>query len=254
MSSKKPVAEIELNLSRDESSRIVGFLGYGRLSAPVWFIGIEEGLGKANSEEAVSNLQARGRFERTMDLGEAHRLLHEKGKSIDIEHMETFVSEWLWMAKIMRACKGNKDWRELGPAKEYIRSQLGRRNGETFLAELSPIPSRNGKDKAWMKWFKEHVPDISGKIALRTKVLGQVLAENDPALVVCYGDGSTLPDKFAQLLKVEWMTVSERIRTSPDRRRLLLPFLGVGQFSHAIVQSCIDHKLLNCAPSAARSS
>jgi len=105
-----------------------------------------------------------------------------------------------------------------------------------------------------MEWFKGHVPDLSSKIALRTTVLGQMLAENDPALVVCYGDGSTLPDKFAQLLKVEWITASERIRISPDRRRLQLPFLGVGQFSHAIVQSCIDHQLLNCAPKAARAS
>jgi hypothetical protein len=51
------------DLSIEEVEGIVRFLGYGRPSAPVWFIGLEEGLGKMNSEDDRKNLKARASFE-----------------------------------------------------------------------------------------------------------------------------------------------------------------------------------------------
>lgn len=54
-----PDAGTQLDLSSDEVDRIIGFLGYGRVSAPVGFIGLEEGLGRRNDLDAVPNLKAR---------------------------------------------------------------------------------------------------------------------------------------------------------------------------------------------------
>lgn len=77
------MAALRLDLPPEEIQRIVGFLGYGRISAPVWFIGVEEGLGGVSSEEAVKNLKARGGFESTMDLYEACLKLQEAGQPIE---------------------------------------------------------------------------------------------------------------------------------------------------------------------------
>jgi hypothetical protein len=51
------------NLSRKEVHRILGFLGYGRSSAPIWFIGLEEGLSSDQPADFSHNLQARGAWD-----------------------------------------------------------------------------------------------------------------------------------------------------------------------------------------------
>jgi hypothetical protein len=144
----------QLSLSDDAIKRVVGFLGYGRASAPVWFIGLEEGLGDAKDDEAT-NLKARAQFKRTMDLVVAHRALQEGGEPIEIETKRKFTQVWVWMAKIMRARAGKDDWRDTEAAKTYIRQRLGRRNGETFLTEVSPIPSPKQRDKWLMEWLQK---------------------------------------------------------------------------------------------------
>ena len=93
-------------LSAEEVGRIVNFLGYGRPSAPVWFMGIEEGLGNMNSQDISANLKARASFENTMDLREAHMRLRERGRPIDIENQPPSTQVWQWMAKIMLARQG----------------------------------------------------------------------------------------------------------------------------------------------------
>jgi hypothetical protein len=236
------VAEFHLDLSTEEIGVIVNFLGYGHLSAPVWFIGIEEGLGKMDSDDAIKNLKARGRFENPMDLLKAHLKLQEGGKPIDIETKPPSTQVWQWMAKIMRAYNGQKDWRNLTSAKEYIRFRLGRYDGETFLTELSPIPAGNASDKEWMKLFRKLDPELDGKIKQRKYELQRLLEENSPTLVICYG--SKRADEFARLLDVKWESVCPGICASSDARHLLLPFLGNGQMSHAVVEQLLLRELL----------
>jgi hypothetical protein len=55
------------DLPKDSIGRILGFLGYGRPSAPIWFIGLEEALGRMDDGEVGRNLVARGQFEPIME-------------------------------------------------------------------------------------------------------------------------------------------------------------------------------------------
>jgi hypothetical protein len=238
------MTELQLNLSAEEIGRIVGFLGYGSPSAPVWFIGIEEGLGGMDSDDTRKNLKARGSFEDTMDLREAHLRLRKGGRPIDMEINPPLPPVWQWIAKFMRACHGAEDWKDATSANRYIRFQLGRRDAETFLTELSPIPSQNGKDKTWLKWFKKEDPELDGKILRRAERLRQALVDNRPPLVVCYGNGNKLPDKFADLLGVEWLPVSPKIRRSQNSACLLLPFFGNGQMKHSVIEEILHRGLL----------
>src|ERR1035441_6357369 len=97
-------------MSAEELAKVINFLGYGTLSDSVWFIGIEEGLGEMDTGDAKTNLKARGSFEETMDLQEAHRRLQRNGNPIDIKTKPPSTQVWRWIAKIMRACEGNSDW------------------------------------------------------------------------------------------------------------------------------------------------
>jgi len=234
--------EIQLRLSAEQLSRIVAFLGYGDVSAKVWFVGIEEGLGDMTSEDIVRNLTARGGFDETMDLRDAHRQLLSKGLPIDVEVNPPGTQVWRWMAKIMRADNGEAKWGDRMLAREYVQFRLGRIDGETFLTELSPIPALKATDKSWLNWFAQEIPDLDSRLRRRNIRLAEVLRENDPALVICYGRKQA--EKFAQLLAIEWRVVSAEISRSSDSRCLLLPFFGNGQMSRRIVGDLLRKNLV----------
>jgi len=224
-----------MELTTGEIDRIIGFLGYGRTTAPVWFIGIEEGLGKMKGGEPERNLRTRGTFEPVMDLQEAHMKLLEDKKPMDLSAKKTFTPVWLWMAKIMRALPGASY--SLEEAKKYIQAPngLGRRYGDTFLTELSPIPERNNQGREYSKKFMSVDPDIQAKIEVRRLELKRILNHHNPRLVICYGSGKL--KKFEGLLGVELQSVGEdasvrgKVYRSADSRRFLLPFFGNGWMS-----------------------
>jgi hypothetical protein len=234
--------ELPIQLPPGGVDRIISFLGYGQPSAPVWFIGIEEGLGRADSTDTIDNLEARAKFDPIMDLRDAHLRLCESGRPIDIEKKTSFTQVWLFMAKIMRAHEGHHDWSDKERAKEYVRAHLGRKNGRSFLTELSPIPSAKAHDKKWMSLFTRMEPDITNKLEKRRENLRRELSRNDPSLVVCYGSG--LGIDFAKLLGVEWRFVFNEVSTSQNGKCLLLPFFGNGHMSHPILQALLDRGLL----------
>jgi len=233
--------ELHLALSPTEIGRIVGFLGYGRTSAPVWFIGLEEGLGKMNSDDTIKNLKARASFDETMDLREAHLRLVEKGRPIDIEMNPPNTQVWKYMAKIMVAISGG-DWKNRRSVNEYIRFRLGRVSGETFLTELSPIPSRKVRERTWRELFEKLDPELEENIERRTTRLKQVARENTSSLIICYG--TKRAGDFEEILGVRWHDATAQIRMSQEGRYLLLPFFGNGQMSHSVIGGLISKGLL----------
>jgi hypothetical protein len=231
------------DLSTEEVGGIVKFLGYGRPSAPVWFIGFEEGLGGMNLEEALENLKARAGFEKTMDLYEAHRLLKKGGEFIDFKKKLPSTPVWQLMAKIMRAHDGHKDWKDIKPAKEYIQSRLGRCDGDTFLTELSPVPAGKATDKTWKALLSERDPDLDSKIKQRKEKLKKTLKENCPSLVICYGQRRA--DDFAELLEIEWHAASPKVCKSGNGKHLLLPFFRYDQMAgHSVIEDLLHSGLL----------
>jgi hypothetical protein len=236
--------ELPIQLPPGGVDRIISFLGYGQLSDSTWFIGIEEGLGDADSEEAMANLKARTKFAPIMDLREAHLHLREGGGPIDIETKTSFTPVWVWMAKIMRAHEKHGDWRDTERANDYVRHQLGRDRGRTFLTELSPIPSAKAHDKKWMSLFTRLDPALASKLKQRKESLRRELKESAPSLVICYGAGREPSTKFAELLAVKWEPLFSGVSGAQDTKYLLLPFFGLGWMSHEIIQSLLDRGIL----------
>jgi hypothetical protein len=238
--------ELQLDLTPEEIQRIVNFLGYGRITAPVWFIGMEEGLGRMSSEDAVRSLKARGSFEPTMDLYQACLNLRQGGQPIDIETNPPSTPVWKFMAKIMRAIHGEQNWRHPALAKEYVQFRLGRCGGDSFLTELSPIPTRQAADQTWMAWFEERDAELHEKIGQRRTTLKRLRDENASTLVICYG--SSLAEKFAELLGIEWQTAFtirhktrvEEVRASRDFKNWLLPFFGTGHMSDEVIDRLLE--------------
>jgi hypothetical protein len=242
-------SRIDLGLTEEEVSGITGFLGYGNPQRSVWFIGLEEGLGNSSDAEARDNLKPRSQFSPVMDLYAAHIRLQEKGKPMNIETKSGFVQEWHFMAKIMLCINGRKDWSDSKSnqkailAKDYIRFKLGRRGGDTFMTELSPIPSKHTADLSWMDAFRRTDSRLKEKIENRTKQLKRLFDESAPSRVICYGRRAA--DQFAALLGInKWHSITGRISASDDGKCLLLPFFGQAQMRDSDIQALVQNGLL----------
>ena len=65
-------------ISIDQFKKLSQFIGYGRLDAPLWFLGREEGLGRRPKRPGWNlswELQVRSHWQPVMDVRQAHELL-----------------------------------------------------------------------------------------------------------------------------------------------------------------------------------
>lgn len=172
------------SLSKQQIDRLVQFQGYGNPRGRVWFIGIEEGGGGEN------NLRNRLHpdFAPIMDNHKAHELLgihqYHTGKRLR-------QPTWWTMSKVMLGLDEGK----LNPKSDELRSyqadRLGRKDGNTFLTELFPIPKPEAN-----KWQEEY-EELLGYESLenyqnevrnvRIDLLKRMLKEYEPRYVVAYG-------------------------------------------------------------------
>ncbi len=162
-----------------ELDHLFNFIGFGRLDAEVWFIGMEEGGG---GEE---NICARLKFNKVEDLAEAHKILgitkYHSGKRI-------IQNTWRGMCYIMLLLDGKEP--STKNIRNYQADYLGRYQGNTFLCELMPIPKPKMSD-----WdYEQLIPQFTssqdyyekGK-PKRIRYLRNIILENKPKHIICYG-------------------------------------------------------------------
>lgn len=112
-----------------ELEQLLNFVGYGKLDADVWFLGMEEAGG------GEANIRARLKFRTVEDCAEAHQILgitkHHTGKKV-------IQRTWWGMCYLMLRLAGQPADRE--SIRNYQADALGRFQGNSLLCELMPIP------------------------------------------------------------------------------------------------------------------
>lgn len=167
-------------LAADRVRHLESFLGYGRLDAPVWFVGMEEGGG------GPENIRARLQFKDVEDCAGAHERL-----SLPQYHRaERPVIQRTWgqMARFMLHLQGREA--SADEVRAYQANQLGRSSGESMLMELMPIPKPSLKHSATYDGLLPQYADgeyCDGVRRRRIRVLQQLLERHRPRVVVCYG-------------------------------------------------------------------
>jgi len=168
----KPIIDAELE-------HLLNFIGYGRLDADIWFLGMEEAGG------GDENIRTRLKFRSVEDNAEAHKML-----GITYLHWgkRKIQRTWRGMCYIMLSLEGKE------PTIERIRSyqaeKLGRLEGNTLLTELMPIP----KPKVRQWDYRELIPQFASREDYyqivkprRIKYLGALIEEYNPKVVIGYG-------------------------------------------------------------------
>jgi hypothetical protein len=143
--------------------------GYGRLDAPLWFVGYEEHCD--DEKDAERRLPAMATFSGAYDVLEAHELMRHPNP--------VNTSVWPEMREIARAA-GLRD------------AQVGSAASDVFLVEPLPLPHAN--EDAWYgelyaelgyEGRAKYVADVLPK---RLKKLRQLINKHAPKVVVVHHD------------------------------------------------------------------
>ncbi len=163
-------------LLNNELEHLLNFVGYGRLDAPVWFLGREEAGG------GEDNLRARLKFRAVEDCAEAHRIL-----GITKHHWDRRVIQRTWRGMCYIMLKLDNKATDTESIRTYQAESLGRFGGQTLLVELMPVPKSS--IGAW--GYEELVPQYASREDYYQKVkprrltyLQSLIRENKPQIVV----------------------------------------------------------------------
>jgi hypothetical protein len=164
-------------------TRIETFIGFGRPEASVYFIGLEEGLQR--SADLTREMEERSSYEQFMDLAEVQVKLGESS----IYFGEDAVSQRTWRPMCDLMLRKSGAIPTLAARRKYQAERLGRRDGDTLLAELLPYPHSDTS-----QWLYADLSRFASRedyelelLPKRIALLRQLIDKYCPDIVVCYG-------------------------------------------------------------------
>jgi len=124
------------------------FFGYGRWSAPIWFVGIEEAGGRTEQEieQRLSLWSARGQ----QQLEDAPTFYPASGNDAWHRDHATIQATWKQLIRILVLAQGKCD--DYKTILDYQRTRLGSSSGDTCLADFLPLPSPDTATWNFDRW------------------------------------------------------------------------------------------------------
>ncbi len=218
------------SLCTEQINSLLGFIGYGSVDASLWFIGMEESLGKRpgfTNWTAIRELEIRANWNRVMDVREAHLQLGDH-----YWLRRNYSQVWKFMAQIARGLLHREsNWRDTQRAHGYVIQQLGLADGETLLGEVMPLPASSIGDWPYVGLFVNRDVYWSEVWPKRRKMWRELIQKYQPRFIVAYG--KRYWDAYRELLGEDsWESIVDRKimkkEMSPKVWAYLLPFLGQG--------------------------
>lgn len=183
--------------------KIESFIGYGRLDAPVVFVGMEEGGGGAGLQD---DLVKRSTYETVRDLEPTSRAIQKT---------------WAPMCEVMLRRADLPCEREAKRA--YQEQLLGRAQGDTLLTEIMPYPRASTSE--WPSHYSERFASekeyFRQLLPPRTALLKSVLDAHARELIVFYGKAhsKTYMSMFADAV---WRSHGPFLRSSNCGTRVII--------------------------------
>jgi hypothetical protein len=218
----------------DVDERLLKFVGYGNLGAPLWLLGIEEGFGGRLAVPGWSvqrELEARAQWQPLQDARAAHVTLEDR-----YWLRRTYSRVWRNAAKLTRAIVSKaSDWLNTDIAHDYVANSLGQPHGETLLGELFPLPAVGLHHWPYRTRWADREAYRRELWPARRKLWQEALASAQPRVVICYG---TDVRPYAR----ELFGCEERpgiyAHNDGKRRIIFAPFIG-GRTSNAVLEAIV---------------
>ena len=186
---------------------VMKFAGYGRLDAPYWFLGVEEGIGGNSERELARLLAVRANWGVVMDSHDAHEELEDRFWA-----RKSVSPAWRSAAKLLLMIKGETDVR--ASALPYVHRKLGRQSnteGESLCGELLPLPK--SAESAWPSEYASAGGYLAtGKsyrlhaIPRRQAMWRSLIRDHQPNVVFLYGKKNW--SYFKGILAATWNPIT----------------------------------------------
>ena len=167
-------------LSLRELERLASFKGYGNSDGDYWFVGWEEHVDR--DRDMLQELKIRATWPDIADLDEANQSL-----GTNPDH---YVPTWSVMIRILLKLKGMSEWADGRVVRNYQVARLGRKDDETFLAEVWPLPSPSTADWPYRALFADRKQYRETVWSRRLEALQSAIASRSPKFAICYGKGN----------------------------------------------------------------
>jgi len=217
-------------LTPEHMKHFIAFMGYGRVDAPIWFLGMEESMGgsrdtaEALSQAVDDNIRARLTFDSVMDMGEA---MFKLGWDFEKE-TKSPTRVWTWMAYLAIEIEKPEG---IADKVDYVRKHLGRKNGSTFLTELLPLPAVGLRH--WPAQYQVLYPNRKAYFHAvweqRKTFLKQLFHDHPPRYLFAYG---TTYRKYykAVIGDIDWKPLENtrgiEVGKTGNTIAVIMPFLG----------------------------
>ncbi len=166
-------------ITEKELDSLLNFVGYGRLDADIWFLGMEE------SAANLKTIRDRQKFQQVEDSLEAQNILGLSPNQFEYENLQ---NAWSGMSEIMLRLEEKPVTPE--NLHKYRQESLGRSDGSTLLCEFLPLPMPAGTDWA----YESLLPDYPSREAyiewlkpLRFELFRELVNQNLPKVIICFG-------------------------------------------------------------------
>lgn len=160
-------------------------IGYGRLHAPYWFIGMEESCDDAGLE--IEARMAGGAIE---DVFDAHQRL---APLFDPLFVPPVRLQPTWRPLIATLLTATGHAYTPAAARAYQANRLGRSDGETVLAEMLPLPAPGVAHWPYAE-VAAHIPQLATRgnyadacMPARVRWIASLVRKARPRFVVAYG-------------------------------------------------------------------
>ncbi len=164
------------------------FYGYGDLSSPIWFIGMEEGgAGLDDIQKRLETWDARGR-RMVEDVAAYHEAMGVTNLTA-ADHVR-LQPTWAKLIYFQIAAEGGAPHQ--GLVRSFQCSVWGRESSRTCFLELMPLPKKNAASWPYKDWTE--APELWSRslyfahfAAKRAAALRTLIADHKPKVVVFYG-------------------------------------------------------------------
>lgn len=174
---------------------IYNFFGYGSLKNPLWFIGMEEGVGEESLDDRLQAWETLGKTS-TVDIRQFHRLISEQ---------RWFDGKLFQQPQIQKTWKGptlaSLAFNDLPIGKEAVRSyQINKlATNDLALLELMPLPHKNLASWDHYHIFRDKATYRVTVAPKRISWLKSKIKENSPKAVIMYGTTPPYPDYWLEI-------------------------------------------------------
>jgi len=168
-------------LSERQIERLLRFKGYGNPAGRFWFIGMEEG-----SDQPLNELT--GRADMWGEIEDLAKVCRPWAPNLDLT--KCITPTWWIMCQIVGKLSRESRWCDTGRngfVRTYQSTKLGRRNGQTFLTEILPLPKKNTGDWPFGFLYPTRQDYEDAVLSDRIKGLRNLFARHRPPYVFCYG-------------------------------------------------------------------